>query len=106
MKVKILSQTYGRDHSEETLMELREEMRSMQRLDNIFSEFSHKLDLTGTYMSKRINFDCLKTVMDAYETECGRLTDYGLIYVKYFAESCEIYDSATIMDSIECPAMA
>ena len=61
----------------------------MQRIDSIFSTIAKNLRLKGKYEAEKINFDCLRPAMEAYENKCGRLSDYGLIYVKYFAEACE-----------------
>lgn len=64
-------------------------MQSMQRLDDIFWHFHEKLGLTGEYDPYKLNFDCNRAIIKIFETKCGRLSDYGLIYVKYIAEACE-----------------
>ena len=74
----------------------------MQRFDTIFAKIASKLSLTGEYNADKLNFDCLRKVMDASESRCGRLSDYGLIYVKYFAQACEAYAPESIISSIEC----
>jgi hypothetical protein len=76
---------------------MKEEMASMQRIDSIFSKIARNLRLKGKYEAEQINFDCLRPTMEAYEKQCGRLSDYGLIYVKYFAEACAILPYAQII---------
>ena len=49
-----------------------------------------------------MNYDCMRAVMDNHTNECGRLTDYGLIYAKYYAEACERYDAMEIIKNVEC----
>jgi len=40
--------------------------------------------------------------MDNYEQKCGRLTDYGLRYVRYFAYACEKFDVTIINEKVKC----
>lgn len=81
---------------------MREEMKSMQRFDDIFSHVHTELKLSGNYNPYSINFDCLRETMDFFEQKCGRLSDYGLYYVKYFAEACENISPFTIQSTIHC----
>jgi len=60
------------------------------RVDHIFSDFvgytivnpMHKTPLP-------VNFACLKSLIDTYDKNCGKMQDYDLKYVKYFVEACE-----------------
>ena len=81
---------------------MREEMVSMQRFDDIFSHVQQKLHLSGTYDPYNINHDCMREVISNFEGKCGRLSDYGLIYVKYFAEACQTFGPSVISSTIEC----
>lgn len=74
----------------------------MQRLDNIFGVLSKKLNIDGNYNAEKINFVCLRTTIDSYESKCGKLSDYGLGYIKYFAQGCEKYAASTLLEKIEC----
>jgi len=38
---------------------------------------------------KTINFDCLRNAMEIYEENCGKLTEFGLQYVRVFVNLCE-----------------
>jgi len=68
-------------------------MASMQKLDSTFNILNKKLSLTGVYDSANINFECLRETIDSYEQKCGKFSDYGLSFVKHFAEACERYQS-------------
>ena len=48
----------------------------------------HNLRLDGKYNPEIINFECLQPSMEIIEEKCGRLSDYGLTYVKYIAQGC------------------
>lgn len=101
-KINILTATFKREKTIEAAELLTEEMESMQRLDLTFSKLAKKLHLVGDYSVKNINFDCLRSIMDSYEEKCGRLSDYGLTYVKYFVEACEDYPAHAIINEVSC----
>jgi len=88
MKLQSLSAIYARERSPEALREMKKEMESMQRFDDIFHRLAVSLKLTGSYNPADINFDCMRQNMEAFENKCGKLSDYGLSQVKYFAEAC------------------
>lgn len=77
-------------------------MASMERYDVTFKQFDTKLELNGNYDSANINFNCLREVIDSYELKCGKISDYGLMYVKNFVEACEKYDTPKVVSSLEC----
>lgn len=60
-------------------------MLDMQRHDNIFAKLSSRLHLTGDYSPRTMNYDCMRAVMNNHQEKCGRLSDYGLMYAKYYA---------------------
>ena len=70
MKLQSLSAIYSREHSAETLAEMMEEIKSMQRYEAIFKHFAEKLNLSGTYDAYNINFECLKGSVDGFEARC------------------------------------
>lgn len=74
----------------------------MQRIDHVFFHLIDELDLDGHYSPRHMNYECMRTVMDHHEQKCGRLSDYGLKYAKYFADACERYPSQTILKKIQC----
>ena len=58
--------------------------------------------MTGDYNPEKINFECLREVMGEYEEKCGRLSDYGLKYVKYITEGCEMLGAREIIEGLRC----
>jgi hypothetical protein len=60
-------------------------MREMQRIDDIFFHLSQILNLKGQYSPRHMNYECMRAVMDNHTKKCGRLSDYGLIFAKYYA---------------------
>jgi len=42
--------------------------------------------LMGSYPS--INFECLKSAIESYETDCAKLGEFGLTYVRVFVNLC------------------
>ena len=94
MKIKILTETYKRERTEEALREMREEMMDMQRIDDIFYHVQTELDLSGEYSPEKMNYECMRAVMDNHTEKCGRLSDYGLRYAKFYAQACETHKAA------------
>lgn len=74
----------------------------MENYDSTFKQFDTQLELNGSYDSANINFSCLRDVIDSYEQKCGKLSDYGLMYVKNFVEACEKYDTLKVIRTLEC----
>lgn len=102
VKIKILTQIYKREGTIQAEKEMIEEMKEMQRLDNIFSRLGARLHVTGDYEPRIMNYQCMRAVMDNHTEKCGRLSDYGLIYAKYYAEACERYSIEKIINEVEC----
>lgn len=102
MRLQSLSAVYSRDHSKETFQEMVEEMASMQRYDSIFNSLGKNLSVTGIYDASIINFECLRTTIDTFETKCGKFSDYGLGFIKFLAEACEKHPSTTVIEQMKC----
>jgi hypothetical protein len=79
-----------------------QEMQSMQTLDRTFSGVSKNLELNGNYNAEKINFECLRTTIDSYESKCGKFSDYGLSFIKYFAQGCESLSAGAILEQVHC----
>lgn len=76
-----------------------EEINTRMKIDHIFeSILPTHLRSSETVLPR--NFDCLKSLMDTYESACGKLGDYGLKYVKYFVQTCESLPDAYNMSHI------
>ena len=74
----------------------------MQRFDNIFNAFSANLGISGSYDAKNINFDCLRATVSNFEEKCGRFSDYGLSFIKYFAHGCETIPTEVLLKATKC----
>lgn len=64
VKIKILTQIYKREGTLQAEKEMVEEMKEMQRLDNIFSRLGARLHVTGDYEPRIMNYQCMRAVMD------------------------------------------
>ena len=52
------------------------------------------------YDAKNINFECLKEVIDTFETQKGRFADYGFGKIKYIARACEIASTQEVKEKL------
>jgi hypothetical protein len=52
------------------------------------------------YDAKKINFECLKEVIDSFEAQKGRFTDYGFGKIKYIARACEIATTEEVKEKL------
>lgn len=102
MKIKILTENFKRLGTEAAMMEMREEMMDMQRHDNIFHHVQQDLKLSGQYSPRHMNYTCMRAVMDNHTEQCGRLSDYGLMYAKFYAEACERVSAEEIISKVRC----
>jgi len=64
------------------------------KTDHVFGQFARINENDEDRLMAEIippprNFDCLKKLMEVYESSCGRMEDYDLQYVKYFVRECE-----------------
>ncbi len=75
--------------------EYRSEIQLMLKVDNTFKQFNDyfKID-NGMVVKKKINFDCLKKGVEAYEKNC-QSGEYSLKYVKNIALVCEAGESTS-----------
>jgi hypothetical protein len=77
-------------------------MKEMQRIDDIFFHIIQKFKLTGQYSARHMNYECYRTVMNHHTEKCGLLSDYGLIFAKYYAEACERIPAGAVLENIHC----
>ena len=52
------------------------------------------------YDAKKINFDCLKEVIDSFEAQKGRFTDFGFGKIKFIARACEIASTEEVKEKL------
>lgn len=77
-------------------------MLSMQRIDQIFHKLIDELKLDGDYSPRHMNYECMRAAMNNHTAKCGLLSDYGLMYAKYYADACERYPIQKIIQNVEC----
>lgn len=74
-------------------LDLSSELTKRMRVDHVFEAFNAATCAARAIAENGrpavLNFDCLKALMSTYESSCGRMDDYSLQYVKYFAAACE-----------------
>ncbi len=82
-----------RKKSHKAHLDLSFEVTQRMRTDHVFEAFNAATGadkvLKASGLTKNINFDCLKTLVSAFDKDCGHMDDYSLQYVKYFAAACE-----------------
>lgn len=104
MKLQSLSAVYARDRSPAVFKEMLEEMQSMRRYDSAFSLLASRLGVTGDYRPELLDFACLRGSVEAFESKCGRFSDYGLGYIKYLAQACESHQLPLILSALQAVA--
>lgn len=63
----------------------------MKSYELVFEEFNSLFNnelILKDYDATNIQYDCLKESIDYFESKNGRLSDYGLTYIKYIARAC------------------
>jgi legumain len=82
LTAKVLEDGSAKNH-----MALTEELQNRMTVDTQVEQvFSYHFDKE---IPAPTDFDCLRSVVDHWENECGKLSDYGLQYVKYMVAECE-----------------
>ena len=78
-------------------MQLKDELNDRYFLDEFFNllalktygfEYKNSADLIAMTPVETISFPCLKQAVSAYTETCGSLGEYGLKYVRVFANLC------------------
>jgi len=73
--------------SHHTHLDLQEELDKRMKVDAVFESFTEGKVADDFHLPR--NFDCLKTLVDKFETSCGKFDDYSLKYVKHLVNECE-----------------
>ena len=73
----------GEDAHKELMAELDHRMRT----DNIFGEVFAQI--TEPLITKPVDFNCLRYLVNVHNDSCGEFEDYSLQYVKYIVHTCE-----------------
>lgn len=85
-----------RDPSMQNHAELQDEISMRMKVDTIFNIIGNG-DKTNFVLPT--NYQCLKTLVNAYENYCAKFNDYSLKYVKYLVRECET-SGRTVDESI------
>ena len=64
-----------------------EELESRDRYNKFFKVLYPEKDEMELNLSKP-NFECYRHLIDTFEDGCGRFSDYGLKFAKYFSHTC------------------
>ena len=99
----------GRYNSHQGLFahdDLAHEIRHRMALDTaFFSLFPDIYEVDGTTVNpdkvaQRIpkDFDCLRFLIETFESKCMPLSEYGLGHVKYLVEYCETSSTSQIIE--------
>jgi len=70
-------------------LELQEELIHRMKVDHIFEDLFGAISGNEEIPLPR-NFDCLRSMVNAYTESCGKFSDYSLKYVKYLVNECEV----------------
>jgi len=79
------------DPSVENMNELAEELKMRAAVDSRFMKLypKHLEAINSKTTPLPTDFDCLRAMVSTYETECEKLNDYSLKWVKAFVAECE-----------------
>lgn len=78
-----------RENTNESAEALKEEIDEREELDAIFTDFDNLLGLNNATPATPTNFECLRDVMETYEAECGKFSEYGLKKIRSMVNACE-----------------
>jgi legumain len=90
IKLNYLYYVVQRKKSHKAQLDLSLELTKRMRTDHVFESFnllSGARNANGPVRPR--DFDCLKTLVSAYDSSCGKMDDYSLQYVKHFVQACE-----------------
>ena len=89
IKLNHLYAKVQRKNSHNAQLDLSLELANRMRSDKVFEGF---IELTGIDKEQKVlptDFDCLKSVIEAHDAECGKFDDYSLKFVKHIVQACQ-----------------
>lgn len=86
VKLHYLIDRHAIHMSENSMNELNEEIMMRKLFDNIFAEV--KTLHAEVPVAVDTDFVCYKDMIDFFEAQCGRFTDYGMKYMRSFYDIC------------------
>jgi legumain len=94
IKLHYLIERHANQMSENSMNELNEEIMMRKLFDNIFSEIQTLH--ADVPLATDTDFVCYKDLINFFEAQCGRFTEYGLKYMRSFYDICQNKQSAVI----------
>jgi vacuolar-type H+-ATPase catalytic subunit A/Vma1 len=83
--------------TEESHQDLAEHLDMRIRSDKVFQTIFEGANVEEAMQPTK--FDCLRFLMNAYETHCESFNDYSLKHVRYLSNHCETAEPAQIFDA-------
>jgi len=84
--------------SEKSHKDLATEISRRMNIDRVFTLFAGAELTDDQEFPLPRNFECLRSMINTYETSCGKFDEYDLKYVKYFAKECESLETASAIE--------
>ena len=89
--------TEGGDENHAALMN---EIALRSYYDNLFSEVFPGLQ-EEDLETKLTDYDCYRFLIDSFENDCGKFSEYGFKYAKYLSHTCTVGDPEMIGDTAQ-----
>jgi len=83
--------------SDESHQELSEHLDMRMRTDRIFETIFEDVNVEETIQPTK--FDCLRFLINSYETHCESFNDYSLKHVRYLSNHCETAEPSHIFEA-------
>jgi legumain len=94
VKLHYLINKHATQMNENSMNELNEEIMMRKMFDNIFTEIQAlHADIP---VANDTDFDCYKDLINFFEAQCGRFTDYGMKYMRSFYDICQNKKDAVV----------
>ena len=80
-----------KDPSLENNKALQQEINDRMKIDSIMDQlFSHHFEsMKNGTLPLPTDFECYRSLVNNYEEKCGKLSDYGMKYLKLMVAECE-----------------
>lgn len=102
----------SRDNKLNWLTNLVENQGHLEMMDELNKEIAHREaekqmfatvfeEQAGELVTQPRNFDCLRYMVDARESNCGKFSDFSLQFVRHLVHACETYAPHQIEASIK-----
>jgi hypothetical protein len=82
-----LTNKFNKNPTTENFEKLQEEMRLIKHFEDKFDQIQSTFSLTGE-RSSTTDFDCYRSVIERFESKCGKVNDNGLRHFKHLYEIC------------------